>query len=184
MPITSGESILLDAEKILSHLKIAEGMCIGELGCGGRGHFVYPAVRLVGSRGHVYAVDILKPVLHAIERQAREERWQNVSAIWSNLEVVGATNIPIGTLDRATLINILFQVRDHPSLFKEARRLVKPDGLLLVVDWRQESAPFGPALDRRIPEEITMAFAERTGFATVDRWQAGPHHYGLIFKAC
>jgi ubiquinone/menaquinone biosynthesis C-methylase UbiE len=182
MPVPSGESVLLDADKILSHLKVGEGMRVGELGCGGRGHFVFPAVGLVGSRGHVYAVDVLQPVLQAIERQAREQHWQNVTTVWSNLEVVGATGVPAGTLDRATLINILFQAKDRLAMLNEARRLLKPDGLLLVVDWRRESAPFGPAPARRVPEDEASALATRAGFTLVDRFQAGPHHYGLVCR--
>ncbi|KKU47770.1 hypothetical protein A3H10_04375 [Candidatus Uhrbacteria bacterium RIFCSPLOWO2_12_FULL_46_10] len=184
MSIVSGESILLDAEKILSHLKIGEGMRVGELGCGGRGHFVFPAVRLVGTKGRVYAVDILKACLTAIEHQATEEHWPHVMTVWSNLEIVGATKIPNGELDRATLINILFQVHDLSAIFTEARRLLKREGLLLVIDWSGASSPFGPSADRRIMPEKTIALAERVGFRSVEQFKAGPHHYGIIFQAC
>ena len=184
MPIVSGESILLDAEKILSHLKISEGMQVGELGCGGRGHFVFPSVRLVGSKGRVYAVDILKACLTSIERQAKEEHWPQVMTIWSNLEVVGATKISASGLDRATLINILFQSRNIPSILTEARRLLKPDGLLLVVDWKRESSPFGPAPDRRVAAEEAISLAKTAGFKLIEQFAAGPHHYGIIFQAC
>lgn len=184
MPIVSGESILLDAEKILSHLKIGEGMNVGELGCGGRGHFVFPAVRLVGPRGQVYAVDILKTCLVSIERQAKEDHWPQIKTVWSNLEIVGATKIPAGRLDRATMINILFQVIDMAAILTEARRLLKLDGLLLVVDWKRESSPFGPAAERRIPPEITIAKADKLGFKPVEQFAAGSHHYGIIFQAC
>lgn len=182
MPIPSGESILLDAEKILSRLKIAEGMCVGELGCGGRGHFVFPALRLVGSKGKVYAVDIIKSVLAAIEHEAREQHWLNVVTVWSDLEVVGAANIPSHILDRATIINMLFQAKNHEAVFEEARRLLKPDGLLLVVDWNQASAPFGPALEYRLPKETVVSLAESRRFALADDFVAGPHHYGLLFS--
>lgn len=184
MPTVSGESILLDAEKILSHLKIGEGMRVGELGCGGRGHFVFPAVRLVGSKGRVYAVDILKACLIAIERQAKEEHWPQVMTVWSNLEVVGAAKIPSGDLDRATLINILFQSQKADSILKETRRLLKPKGLLLVVDWKRESSPFGPPPDRRVVPEGAIDLAEKAGFKLLEQFAAGPHHYGLIFEAC
>jgi len=183
MPVPSGESNLLNAEQILSHLKVGEGMRLAELGCGGRGHFVFPALRFVGSKGHVYAVDILKPVLTAIERQAREEHWTNVTTVWSNLEAVGATNIPAHGLDRATLINILFQAKNPAAILKEAWRLLKSGGLLLVVDWSQESAPFGPAVAQRVPVEKAKALAVAAGFEAVEEFAAGRHHYGLALAA-
>ena len=184
MPIVSGESILLDAEKVLSHLKIGEGMRVGELGCGGRGHFVFPAVRLVGSKGRGYAVDILKACLTSIEHQAKEEHWPQVMTVWSNLEVVGAAKIPSGDLDRATLINILFQSQKISLILTEARRLLKPGGLLLMVDWKRESSPFGPAPNRRIAAEEAISLAEKSGFKSLEQFAAGPHHYGIIFQAC
>ena len=184
MPIPSGESILLDAEKILSHLKISEGSRVGELGCGGRGHFVFPAVRLVGSKGRVFAVDIMKSCLSSIEHQAKEEHWSQVITVWSNLEVVGATRIAAGVLDRATLINILFQVRDRQAILAETRRLLKPFGLLLVVDWSRQSSPFGPPVGSRLSAEEVVVLAEKSKLKLVEQFAAGPHHYGIIFQAC
>lgn len=181
MTIPSGESILLDAEKILSHLKITEGMCVGELGCGGRGHFVFPAVRLVGSKGKVYAIDVVKTVLAAIEHESREQHWFNIITVWSDLESVGAARVPERTLDRATLINVLFQVQNHEAVLRETRRLLKPQSSLLVVDWKPESAPFGPHPTSRIPKERVVGLANNLGFILTEDFAAGPHHYGLTF---
>lgn len=181
--VISGESILLDAEKILSRLSLAEGMVVGELGCGGRGHFVFPALRLVGSKGKVYAVDVVKTVLAAIEREAREHHLTNLETVWSDLEIVGATKrIAPQTLDRATLINVLFQVQAHEAVLAETRRLLKPNGLLLVVDWKQESAPFGPATNRRVSREEIQSLGKKLGFELKEEFAAGPHHYGFVFK--
>jgi len=181
MPIPSGASILLDAEKILSHLRVTEGMCVGELGCGGRGHFVFPVVRLVGSKGKVYAIDVVKTVLTAIEHEAREQHWFNIVTVWSDLESVGAALVPEHTLDRATLINVLFQVQNHEAVLRETQRLLKPQSSLLVVDWKPESAPFGPNPTTRVPKERIVHLAQGLGFTSTEDFAAGPYHYGLIF---
>ena len=84
--ILRGGTALLDAEKILTRLGIAEGMIVADLGCGGGGHFVAPASRLVGRTGHVYAVDIQKAVLHTVESKLRLQHVTNVDLVWSDLE--------------------------------------------------------------------------------------------------
>jgi len=66
-------------------------------------------------------------------------------------------------------------------MIKEAIRLVKPGGKLLVVDWKLTEAPFGPpSKDRREPAAIKTDVAA-LGLRLVDEFEAGQYHYGLVF---
>ena len=68
---TFGKSELLDAGKILQEvLEIQPGQIVADLGAGG-GMFTIQTARLVGDRGQVYAVDIMKSSLSDIESKAR-----------------------------------------------------------------------------------------------------------------
>ena len=94
---------------------------------------------------------------------------------------MGATNIPAGSLDVALLINTLFQSKADDKVIKEAFRLLKDGGKMMIIDWAKAAAPFGPPLnDRTDPQEIKK-FSEIAGFSFVDDFSAGPYHYGMTF---
>jgi len=104
----TGGSALLDVNFILEKARVKERMRVADLGCGTSGHFVFPAAKIVGVHGLVYAVDILKPLLESVARRARQENINNVATVWSDLEVYRATKIETESIDVALLINVLF----------------------------------------------------------------------------
>jgi len=172
----------LDPLEILSRLGIKNGSKVADLGCGSAGHFVVPAAKLVGGQTTAYAVDILKSVLKSVASVARLEGINNIKPIWSNLEIYGATRIKKESLDFALLINILFQSKQDDQIIKEAIRLLKEGGKLLVIDWNQVPSSFGPApIDRIKPEEVKK-IAKDLELKIIDEFDAGNYHFGLIFE--
>ncbi|MFA6255366.1 MAG: methyltransferase domain-containing protein [Patescibacteria group bacterium] len=182
MVYVSGGNELLNPTTILSRLGVKTGAKIADLGCGSAGHFVIPAAHLVGSQTTVYAVDILKSVLRSVTGVARLEGVNNIKPIWSNLEIVGATKIKPGSLDFTLLINNLFQTKKMENMIKEAIRLLKPEGKILIVDWNQVPASFGPSLTDRVKPEVVKKVAQSLGLNLVEEFAAGTYHYGLIFE--
>ncbi len=180
--ILRGGTALLDAQKILERLGIAEGMIVADLGCGGGGHFVAPAARLTGRSGHVYAVDIQKPVLHSVESKLRLQNITNVDLVWSDLEKLGAASIPSASCDLVLLANILFQNKNHAGILAEATRLTKHGGLLAVVDWKKVASPLGPPLEYRIDSALVKDIATTANLSFVDEFDPGAYHYALVFK--
>ncbi len=177
-----GGTKLLDAEELLAKLGVSEGMRIADLGVGGVGYFVLPAAEMVGPQGVVYAVDVQKSVLNSLESTRRQKGLHNIELVWSNLEIIGATNIPEGSIDRGLLINVLFQNTARRNVLTEAARLLASKGRLLVVDWKQTKVPFGPPLKLRVPPEEIEALGMAVGLKLGARFDAGRAHYGLIFE--
>jgi len=167
---------------LVEKVGVESGMKVGDLGCGNLGFFSFPAAKAVSKDGIVYAVDILKPVLSAVESKARQDGYDNIQTVWSNLEMVGATKIQEGSLDIALLVNMLFQSKKDDLVIREASRLVKRGGKVVVVDWLKIAAPFGPAVeDRTNPDEIKK-FSVDAGLKLLDEFDAGPYHYGIVFE--
>jgi ubiquinone/menaquinone biosynthesis C-methylase UbiE len=182
MKISAGDVRLLDPKSILAdQLGLVVGQQVGDLGCGGAGYFTLPAARLVGPRGKVYGIDILKSALDGVISKAKLENLNNIEAVWSDLERVGAAKIPEETLDYALLVNIMFQARKNESILQEAYRLLKDGGKLLVIDWKVAATPFGPPLDHRLPPELVNTIAQQVGFHIEKQFEAGAYHYGFIF---
>jgi len=176
-----GGNELIDAKKILESADIAEGMRVADLGCGARGYFTLQAAKMVGTKGIVYAVDILKSALSAVESNARLHGLPNIRTVWSDLEKYGATKLPEQYIDLALLMNILFQVKDRETVLKEAIRLIKPSGKLLIADWKKTGAPFGPPVEERCSPEEVKRIVGGLGLKLLKEFEAGPYHYALLF---
>ena len=161
---------------------VTEGMVIGDLGCGNLGYFSVAGAKVIGKSGLIYAVDILKSVLQAVNNIIKQKNLENIKTIWSNLEVVGAAKISSNTLDVAFIHNVLFQSKKQDLIIQEATRLLKPGGRLVVIDWLKISAPLGPPLNDRVDPEIVKKYAAAAGLKLVEEFSAGPYHFGLLFS--
>lgn len=172
---------MLDVNLILSKAQIGDKTRVADLGCGASGHFIFSASKLVGERGKVYAVDILKTILENINRRAKLENLNNIETIWSDLEIFGATKIESGSLDAAMLINTLYQSHKRAEIIREAVRMLKKDGVLLMVEWKNISSPIGPPVEERVRPELMKAAAKKLGLNLEEEFGAGQYHYGLVF---
>lgn len=168
---------LLNPFEILKKVGIGEGMKIADLGCGTQGHFAFPASHLVGDKGTVYAIDILKSALAGVESRAKMEGVSNVQIIWSDIEILGGTKTKDGEIDIAFLHNVGAKI----DMMREAARLVKQGGKILIVDWDKTSAPFGPPTKNRPYPERIKKDAEEIGLKFLEEFKAGPYHFGMVF---
>ncbi|MBI4652703.1 methyltransferase domain-containing protein [Candidatus Kuenenbacteria bacterium] len=175
-------SDILNFQNLLEKVGLKQNMIVGDLGCGGSGYFVVQAARMVGKDGIVYAVDILKPVLKSIESKARLEKVYNIKTIWSNLEIYKATKIKDEELNVILLTNIVHQAKDPSAVFREAIRMLKKDGKILVIEWEETSALFGPKAEHRISKKKIKEIAEQNNLKKEEEFKAGNYHYGIIFK--
>lgn len=74
-------------------------------------------------------------------------------------------------LDRVLAVNIPYASNPH-RLFAKAYRFMKPQGKMIVIDLK------GGVL----PEDQVVHLAGLAGFLREKRFNAGDHHFGLVFK--
>jgi ubiquinone/menaquinone biosynthesis C-methylase UbiE len=178
-----GGSELLDPKNILEKIGLEEGMTVADLGCGGMGYFTLQAAHLVGKSGKVFAVDILPFVLKNVEERAKARSLDKIiKTILSNLEILGATRIKDESLGVALLINIFFQTKKHENILREAVRLVKKGGKIVVIDWKKTASPFGPPVKNRVGAEEVKKLALKIGLKEKFGFEAGSYHYGIVFE--
>lgn len=178
----SGGNELLNARELLERAGVTMHMTVADLGCGTAGYFTIPAAKMVGEKGTVYAVDVVQSALSSVGGAAAFAGCHNVHTVWSNVEQIGGTKIPEGAVDVCLLINILFQTQEHANVIKEAARLTKVGGKILIVDWKMIATPFGPPQTIRVsPESIRIA-AHDANLDELDSFEAGHFHFGLLFR--
>lgn len=177
----NNKSTLFDINFILNKMSLSQRETIAELGCGNFGYFVFPAARLVGPLGKVYAVDILKSTLEDIKKQAMLNNLKQIETIWSNIEIFKGTKITSSSLDKVLLINILNQSNKKLEILREAVRMLKSKSKLLIIDWKSIDSPIGPPPDKRINKNDLKALAPKINLILDEEFDAGPYHYALIF---
>ena len=166
-----------DPASNLAKLGLNEGMRVVDLGAGS-GFYTFESARRVGGSGRVYAVDVFKDLLERIRSVGISNGLRNIEVIWGNCEKIGGTKLGEGVADRVIASNILFQVEKPDEMILEIKRLLKVGGKVLVVDWSEHS-PTGPA--NIVPVSKAQMLFEKAGFKLEQSFNAGDHHYGLVF---
>ncbi len=162
-------------------MDIQPGMIVADFGSGSGAYVLAIAERLAHA-GHVYAIDVQQDLLRRIKNESHKRGYKNVEIVWSDLERPYGSKIADNHADRVLISNLLFQLDDKDVLFSEAYRILKPDGLLAVVDWSESFGGMGPHKSAVVKKEKALSCAEKAGFEPVREFDAGAHHYGLIYK--
>lgn len=171
-----------DPKSNVLQLGLREGMRIADLGTGS-GHYALALAGAVGHDGKVYAVDVHEDMLTHVRSAADARGLRNIETIWGNIEKPGGTKLREHTLDAVVLSNTLFQVEHKDAVLAEVKRILKPGGRLLVIDWAGAYGGMGPKPDHVVSEHAAEELFITGGFHKLKDFRAGPHHYAIVFTA-
>ncbi|MDZ7726010.1 MAG: methyltransferase domain-containing protein [Candidatus Campbellbacteria bacterium] len=169
-----------DPEYNIQQLGPKEGDEVADLGAGSGAH-TFVLAEAVGLPGAVYAVDIQKDILKELSTRATKEGYTNIAPLVADIEREKGIELDDSSLDSAVASNVLFQTDDRPAFLKEAFRILKPEGRLLVIDWSESFRGMGPPPENVVSAEEVKNIATEVGFKFEKEISAGAHHYGLIF---
>lgn len=172
--------MFISPKKNIAEFGIREGMSVADFGVGS-GAYTRALSDKVGNKGKVYAIDIQKALLEKLESDLKEIGISNVNYIWGDVEKVAGTKIADQSLDAVVISNILFQIENKDSLINEARRILKKDGRLLLIDWSESYNNMGPARERVVAKSQALELFTKQGFKIEKEISVGEHHYGIIF---
>lgn len=167
----------VNPEKILDQLDLKENMTACEFGCGLGIFSVALAKRL--KKGKVYGLDILEEKLSVFKERAQLEGVSNVETILANVEKIGGSTLSDNSIDLVLIPNVLFENEDKKVIIEEAKRITKPGGEILILDWKKES-PLGPK-EGRISAEEVKEIANQLNLKFEKEIGAGDYHYCLVF---
>lgn len=168
-------------KEIVKQFGLSDGMVVADLGVGS-GFYALEAGRMVSPTGKVYAVDVQKDLLDRIKNEANRAHVRNIEIISGDVEKIGGTKIKDGIVDKVIAANILFMLSDKKNFVNEIRRILKPKGLVLLVDWSASFSQMGPHPDHVVYKDAAMKLFTENGFSLLKEISAGSHHYGMIFK--
>ena len=168
---------VLKIDEVLNELDLKEDMLGAEFGCGSAMFTI--ALSRILSKGKVYAFDIQEEKLSALKGKLLVEKIKNVYTILCDLESNKGSTLSDNYLDIVLIPNILFQAENKSAIIKESKRILKPHGQLLIIDWLK-SGPFSPKENLVDPEEVKR-IAQEIGITFKKEFVTGDYHYALLF---
>ena len=166
----------LKVDEVLSNLDLKGDMLAAEFGCGSAMFAVSLAQKL--NKGRVYALDIQEEKLSALKGKLIQQKINNVFTILCDLETKKGSTLQDGLLDIVLMPNILFQAENKYAIIEEGKRVLKPGGQLLVIDWLKKGS-FGP--ESMVSPDEVKKIAKDIGFSLKKEFISGDYHYGLLF---
>ena len=160
---------------------IQVGQDIADFGSGS-GHYSMAAARALLSTGRVYAIDAQKDLLTKLKNTATREGLYNIEVVWGDIEKPNGAKLRDASVDLVLICNLLFQLEDKAATIQEAKRILKPGGRILIVDWSSSFGGIGPKPEDVIKKDKVATMLEKNGFSLDKEISAGAHHYGLIYK--
>ncbi len=165
-----------DPDTIFSSIGLGERMVFIDLGCG-EGYFALPAGRRIGPGGKVFAVDINAEAVAHLREQAKKEGLDNLFADVMEAETAvvcqGCADIVFFGID-------LHDFNDPLTVLKNAKKMLKPSGRIVDLDWKDMPMDFGPPAEKRFSVAKAKNLIQSAGFRILSVNDAGPYHYLII----
>ncbi len=168
----------INPEEILDQVQLRSGMKGAEFGCGS-GHWALALSRRL-NKGLVYAIDVQAESLSALRGQAERAMISNLKVLQRDLTDFEGSQLPGRLLEVVLIPNLLFQIEEKEQVLKEAKRILKPNGFLIIVDWLKkarltDTQPYVTAFQ-------VKQMTHKLGFTFLKELSAGQSHYALVFK--
>ena len=165
-------------QEVIKALNIREGEVIADLGAGS-GYFTLRLAEAVGKTGRVYAVDVNPDMVRHLNRRVRDLQVGNV------VTVLCAPDDPLladGSVDRFFICDTWHHIEGHAKYLALVKRMLKPGGQVIMVDFKKAKTPVGPPMEIRIDRAVLVREMETNGFQVAAEHTFLEYQYFLVFK--
>jgi ubiquinone/menaquinone biosynthesis C-methylase UbiE len=166
----------LNPTEILQRLKLRKDMIAADFGSGSGGWAIPLAKKL--EEGKVYAIDLLEEPLSALRAKAKTEKIYNIQTVLADVGK-GIEILRDASCNLVLMTNLLFQCQDMKRVLSEGKRVLKPEGRILIVDWKKDNP-----LTKQV-ERVSFKGIKETALSldlkAEKEFDADPYHYALVF---
>jgi ubiquinone/menaquinone biosynthesis C-methylase UbiE len=173
---------LIDADKLCQALPLKPGSTLVDLGCGA-GRYTQAVAGLLGPESTIYALDLWQEGINRLNEWASREGRKNIKAMQADISKT--TPLPESSADLALMATVLHDLVEFGlggGALQEAWRVLKPGGILAIVEFYKMEGPPGPPLRVRLTAEEVDKIVTPHGFKKqAGETAVGPHNYLLLF---
>jgi ubiquinone/menaquinone biosynthesis C-methylase UbiE len=163
--------------EVLTALNLKPGEIIADIGAGS-GYFTFRLAHFVGDRGRVYAVDVSPDMIRHINRRIREAKSTNIVSILADPD---DPLLPDQSVHRFFICDVWHHVENPKKYLSLMKRMLKPGGEIVMIDFHKKDLPFGPPTQMKIAREDLIKQVETNGFRLTKEHTFLPYQYFLVF---
>ncbi|MEY4440482.1 MAG: hypothetical protein RLY49_108 [Candidatus Parcubacteria bacterium] len=166
----------------VSQFNVEPGMVCADLGSG-TGEYTFELSNRVGPTGKVFSLEVQRGLVDKLANECKKRNISNITAIWDDVDDINGIGLKDTTIDRVVIANVLFQLEDIQKFATEVKRILKPKGMALIIDWSESFNGIGPAPQHVVTQSRAQELFEKAGLFTVKSITAGEHHYGFVVQS-
>jgi len=166
-------------DRMLASLEIKKGSVVADVGAG-VGYHVWRLAEIVGPTGRVIAEDIQEEMLRRLSRNIEQRKLQNVDIV---LGTPTNPKLPEKAVDLVLMVDVYHEFADPISMMTHIKKALKPDGRLVLVEFRKEDpqVPIQPL--HKMSVEQVRSELESMGFKFQKVIGFLPWQHIIIFTA-
>ncbi len=133
--------------------------------------------RAVAPSGRVFAVDMQPEMLEHLRGKLHDEP---VALVGGSAD---ATTLASASVDLVFLANVWHEIDDRPAALAEAKRILRPGGRVVIVDWSPAADPDqpGPPPDHRVSAADAASALRAAGLIVANEPKTvGTYHYVVV----
>lgn len=172
---------LIDSEKVVSALRLKKGDTFLDMACG-QGEYALEISKIIGEEGLIYAVDLWEENIVQLRKALSAAGIKNMEAIVADVsKVMPIGNDSVDVCLMAAVLHDLILEKAANEAIKEAARVLKPNGLLAILEFKKIDGPPGPPIKIRISPDEVESIVKPYGFLKKTMKEVGAYNYLMTF---
>ena len=183
-PTGAGKSSfdLIDSEKFFNELNLQKEISFLDV-ASGKGSYSLAVSDIISPQGSVFAVDLWAEGIEMLKATAKERGIDNITTFVSDVgRKIPVQDRSIDVCLIATALHDFVEDRIDQGVLTEIARVVKPTGILAIMEFKKIDGPPGPPIHIRLsPAEVADRLAPY-GFKKERSVDVGPYNYLIMLK--
>lgn len=163
----------ISPEQVISVLSVLRDDVIADLGAG-NGYFTIPLAKETNEK--VHAVDVQPEMIQLLKQRAEQMAITNIEY---QVADVSSTALPSHSIDKGLMAFVFHEVEPKDAVMDEIRRIMKPNGQFLFIEWEVINSEMGPPVHERIASSNLLAYL-KTKTSQVEFIRFHPAIYGVL----
>ncbi len=160
----------------LPHLRL--GMTVADSGAGS-GYYTESPSHAAGPSGRAFAVDIQAGMIRLMKGRMRRQKLDNVTPV---LGLAADPKLPESSINLALLVDVYREISDPQPLLRRRRSALRPDGRLILLEFRKEDPAKPIRLEHKMSVEEAKTEIEPEGLRLDSVVEDLPWQHILIFR--
>jgi len=175
-----GREIYDHRDSIVAAARLKPGSVVADIGAG-TGLFTPYFSRAVGTKGRVYAVDIVPAFLERIKQRAASEGLANVQTV---LCTERSVELPTNSIDFAFICDVYHHFEYPHSSLASLHRALRPGGEVFLVEFKRLPGKSSDWILNhvRAGQEVFVAEIEAAGFKQIEEQDLLKDNYVVRFR--